>query len=126
MLALNATNFTYGDETQLSPNTTFDLLLSTTLSNFMQLGSNATELYQSWASEMQKVPGIECTMQGESPRRQGSCSLSLNATQSCEEIRAQMKNISIQIDDILYTVPPVSYTPVPAFDPGRCAPSIEF
>ena len=41
MLALNATNFTYGDETQLAPNTTFDLLLSSTLRNFMQLGRNA-------------------------------------------------------------------------------------
>ena len=57
MLALNATNFTYGDETQLAQEP-FDLLLSTTLSNFMQLGKNASELYQSWASEMQKIPGI--------------------------------------------------------------------
>ena len=75
---------------------------------------------------MQKIPGIECSMVGSSPARQGSCSESLSGTANCTEIRSQMQNISIQIDDILYTVPPISYAPESAFDPGRCTPNIEF
>ena len=75
---------------------------------------------------MQKLPGIECSMEGQSPDRRGSCSLSLSETANCTEIRSQMQNISIQIDDILYTVPPISYAPASAFDAGRCTPDIGF
>ena len=37
-----------------------------------------------------------------------------------------MKNVSVQIDDILYTVPPLSYAPEQMQNPGYCAPNIVF
>ena len=91
-LALNVAKFTYGDAKQLADEQ-FEILLSSTLTNFMQLGKNAINLYQSWADEMQQIPGIQCTMVGESPNREGKCSLDLTDTQTCEQIRSQMKSI---------------------------------
>ena len=37
-----------------------------------------------------------------------------------------MKNVSVQIDDILYTVPPLSYAPEQMQNPGYCTPTIVF
>ena len=91
-LTLSVAKFTYGDTKKLADEH-FEILLSSTLTNFMQLGKNAMDIYQSWADEMQQIPGIKCTMVGDSPNREGKCSLDLTDTQTCEQIRYQMKSI---------------------------------
>ena len=102
-MLLNINKMSYDDKV-LEDNVTGGAVLSSTEYNLLILSEEQKNIYEQWAIEMEKIPGVSCTEVGESPEIFGYC----ETWSPCEEIWPHMKALEILIDDIVYSVPPES------------------
>ena len=100
-MQLNVTNITYGD-TILFDDDGMGAILSSTEDNLLYVAGSGEQLYKAWADNMSTIPGVSCTETGEDPHRFGYC----ETWSSCDEIWTSMKDLTIRIDDVVYTLPP--------------------
>ena len=100
-MKLNVTDIAY-DGKVLFNDEGMGVILSSTEDNLLYVAGYAEALYTAWAEEIKKLPGVECQMSGESPSRFGYCVTWVD----CKEIWPLMKDLTIRIDDVVYTLPP--------------------
>ena len=78
------------------------MVLSSTEPNLILVAGYAKDLYVAWSTKMKAIPGVTCILTGDGDAELGQCT----TTSSCEEIWPSMKTMTIQIDDIEYSLPP--------------------
>ena len=100
-MQLNVTDITY-DGKDIWDDNGVGMVLSSTESNLILVAGYAKDLYTAWADVMKTIPGITCTLTGDGDAELGQCT----TTSTCEEIWPSMKMLTIQIDDIEYSLPP--------------------
>ena len=97
-------------------------MLSSTEYNLLILSEGQRGIYAQWALEMQKIPGVSCTEVGESPELFGYC----ETWSPCEEIWPHMKAFEIQIDGVVYSLPPEAVASPNRLNKEQCHPRIVF
>ena len=100
-MKLNVTNITYGDKV-LFNDEGMGVILSSTEDNLLYVAGYAEDIYNDWAAQMKSIDGVTCQVTGDAPDRFGYCV----TWEACDLIWPHMKDLTIRIDDIVYTLPP--------------------